>query len=75
MSKPIEQFPKKEVIKIDPNIFIHKNPYTKEFHLWLKVGVQYFSIGMPLETEEHARWHAKMLKKALDKMVLDRKPK
>jgi hypothetical protein len=67
-----DQFPPKECIEIDRNIFIHKSPYDSSFWLWLKVGVQFFCIGEPDDEEEHALWRAKMLQKALDRLVLER---
>lgn len=65
----IPMFPKDECEVVHENVFIHKPKYDgSEYTVWLKVGVQYFSVGMSYDDKQHADFHAAMLVKAVEKL-------
>jgi len=61
-------FPKDELIHVSENVFIHDNPRTQQFKVWLNVGVQYFEIDTPHDELESAEWSAEALNKAIQKL-------
>lgn len=65
-----EQFPEDELIRINTNVFIQKSRYNGEYQLWFTINNRYFQIGIPVDDEESARWHAKMFCSALEEYVL-----
>lgn len=67
--RSLSMFPPDECIRIHKNVFIQKPRYNGKYQLWFQSGCQYFPVQEPVENEELARWHAKMLVKALEKMM------
>lgn len=65
----VSQFPENEVTHIDDNIFIHKAKWEGcPYRVMLNVDVQYFRVGMDFEELEDAKFTARMLQKALNKI-------
>jgi hypothetical protein len=71
----VEMFPEKEVIRYGDNVFIHKAPWISKdypegiFTVYLSVGVQHFKVGVECDALEDAEFTAKMLVKALDRLI------
>ena len=69
----IPMYPESERIKVSDYLFIHNrsrrnNGYQPIFN----VGVQYFDIGIPMDTEEEARWVLKIFDLALRNICSDK---
>lgn len=62
-------YPDEECTVIDENIFIHKAKWEGcPYRVIFNVDCQFFHVGMDFDELEDAKWHADMLKIALNKI-------
>lgn len=66
---PFPMCREEDIIRVHPNVFIHRKREDKQFQVVFNVGVQYFNVGPQDDDERHARFIAAMLTKAVETLT------